>query len=226
MCVGNYDDANGFLGTDNAQKALAGKTLVQLTTGGPAQARQAEAHAIEAGYAYLDGAIMAYPSEIGLTETSILVGGNEDAYAAAAPVLRSLAGDLTYLGGNVGLPAALDHAMLSVGFGAIVGMIQGALFCEAEGFPVSEFAEMIPSLATGFGAQGKYLAQTIANADFDNTEASLATYSHALDSMITSCGENNINDEFPKIVSKQLHRAMDAGHGDREISAMIEILRQ
>lgn len=226
VCVGNYDDTDGLLETEDSQKALPGKTLVQLTSGRPAQARQAEARAAEAGYSYLDGAIMAYPNQIGLAETIILIGGNLDAYNGCSSLLTSLAGDLTYLGDNIGLPSTLDGAILSIGFGFTLGLLQGSLICEAEGFPVSDYAEIIPSLMPTIGAEGKQVAQKVADGNYDNTEASLSTYSQFLDSLITTCGEININDDFLRFASKLFHRGMDAGYGDQDVSALIQTLRR
>ena len=63
VCVGNYADTREVL--DTTADALAGKVLVQLTTGTGTQAEELGGWAQTAGVDYLDGVILAYPSQIG-----------------------------------------------------------------------------------------------------------------------------------------------------------------
>src|SRR5690242_1180560 len=52
ICVANYETAYSILETKEATPALAGRVLVQLSTGTPRQARDSEIWAKERGAAY------------------------------------------------------------------------------------------------------------------------------------------------------------------------------
>jgi 3-hydroxyisobutyrate dehydrogenase-like beta-hydroxyacid dehydrogenase len=75
MCVYDYAAARQILAQPGVAEALTGKTLVQLTTGSPADALDAAEWAAAHGVAYLDGAIQAAPSQMGQTDTPILISG-------------------------------------------------------------------------------------------------------------------------------------------------------
>ncbi|WP_245721920.1 NAD(P)-binding domain-containing protein [Nocardia crassostreae] len=59
ICVSDYDAMRDLLGANEI--GLAGTTLVNLTSGSSAQAREAADWAEKRGARYLDGAIMAIP---------------------------------------------------------------------------------------------------------------------------------------------------------------------
>src|ERR1022692_4429566 len=54
LCVLNYDSSDALLRVRDVKPLLAGKTLVQLSSGTPARAREAAAWAASVGFAYLD----------------------------------------------------------------------------------------------------------------------------------------------------------------------------
>ena len=65
VCVEDYKVTRSILGTKEVAPALAGRALVELSSGTPQDARDAEAWARARGIDYLDGAIMATPSQMG-----------------------------------------------------------------------------------------------------------------------------------------------------------------
>ena len=71
VCVRNHDATNEALRTPAVEERLAGKVLVQLSTGTPAQAREAADWAASVGAAYLDGSIMGFPQDIGCRSSAV-----------------------------------------------------------------------------------------------------------------------------------------------------------
>jgi 3-hydroxyisobutyrate dehydrogenase-like beta-hydroxyacid dehydrogenase len=71
ICVEDYQVTRSILGTEEVAPALAGRVLVELSTGTPQEARDAEAWAQERGVASLDGAMQAAPSQMGRPDTTI-----------------------------------------------------------------------------------------------------------------------------------------------------------
>ncbi|MGW7051973.1 NAD(P)-dependent oxidoreductase [Streptomyces sp. NPDC054887] len=89
---------------------LTGKTLVNLTNGTPAQARDLATWAEKRGAAYVDGGIMAVPQMIATPAAYILYSGNERAYETHRPTLAALAGT-RWVGTDPGRAALHDLAL-------------------------------------------------------------------------------------------------------------------
>src|SRR5262245_3734420 len=62
VCVIDYAASKSLLDSPGVLEKLRGKTVVQLTSGTPQLAREAEAWARRHEISYLDGAILSYPS--------------------------------------------------------------------------------------------------------------------------------------------------------------------
>ncbi|MCS3835219.1 3-hydroxyisobutyrate dehydrogenase-like beta-hydroxyacid dehydrogenase [Aeromonas veronii] len=70
VCVDNYAVSQQLL--DEASDAVAGKLLVQLSTGSPQGARALESWSHARDARYLDGAILCFPDQIGTSDASII----------------------------------------------------------------------------------------------------------------------------------------------------------
>jgi 3-hydroxyisobutyrate dehydrogenase-like beta-hydroxyacid dehydrogenase len=136
VCVHDYLATQKIFDTQEISAALAGRILIQLSTGSPQNARDSEVWAHDQGADYLDGAIQAAPSQMGRLDTPILLSGAEAVFRQSEPLLNILGGNLTYLGEQIGSAAAMDLATLSYIYGATLGFFHGARICEVEGFRV------------------------------------------------------------------------------------------
>jgi 3-hydroxyisobutyrate dehydrogenase-like beta-hydroxyacid dehydrogenase len=136
VCVHDYTVAQQML--DDAAEPLAGRVLIQLSTGTPQDARDSELWAHAQGADYLDGAILATPTQVGRPDTPLFLSGSETALARADAALNAIAGTRIYLGDAVGHAAAWDLATLSCLFGALLGFVHGARICETEGLAVGD----------------------------------------------------------------------------------------
>lgn len=221
-CLLGYDVARTLLSPSPCARALSGKTLLQVSTGSPAEARQMEGFARACSALYLDGCIMDYPRAIGEAETFILLAGQREAFEICQPYLKSLAGDLKYLGEKVGSAAALDLALLTYDLGALLGILHAARICESEGVEVSLLGSLIGGVEE---EEARYRAKVIAEADFANPQASVEVYDTILDRIIGQADSAGINKEIPSFTSQLFKRAMAAGMADEEAAALIKLLR-
>ncbi|MBO8199246.1 NAD(P)-dependent oxidoreductase [Streptomyces smyrnaeus] len=93
--------------------AVSGRTLVNLTSGSPSQARANERWAREHGAAgYLDGKIMGDPPYVGTPDILFPFSGSDTAFAAHETTLREL-GTVTYHGEEPGAAAVEFMAQVS-----------------------------------------------------------------------------------------------------------------
>jgi 3-hydroxyisobutyrate dehydrogenase-like beta-hydroxyacid dehydrogenase len=225
VCVEDYKVTRSILGTEEVAPALAGRVLVELSSGTPQDARDAEAWAQQQGVDYLDGAIMATPSQIGRPDTPIFVSGAETTFRRSELVLKTLAGNLIYMGESVGSAAAWDLATLSCLFGAILGFFHGARIFESEGLRVGDFGSMIANISPVLGEMIKHAGEVIQTGMFDRPQSSVKTCTVAFELFVKHAREARINAEFPTFGLGLFKKAMAAGHGEEEVAALIKMFR-
>lgn len=225
VCVHDYRAANRALDTKEVASALAGRVLVQLSTGSPQEARDSEAWVRERGADYLDGAIQAAPSQMGRPDTPILVSGAETAFRQSEPLLKILGGNVTYLGEQIGSASAMDLATLSYIYGAVLGFFHGARICEAEGFRVDSYGSIVADIAPSFGEFLKHEGTVIQSGDYAISESPLKISAEATERLVQAAQTAQINAEFPTFAAGLFKRAMAAGYGNEEAAALIKVLR-
>jgi 3-hydroxyisobutyrate dehydrogenase-like beta-hydroxyacid dehydrogenase len=205
---------------------LSGKTLIQLTTASAPETREMEAWAIQNGALYLDGAIMAYPSDVGTEACFLLVAGSEAAWRACESIVMCLGGASRFLGENVAAPTALDAALIISSLSSIMGMIQGAHIVEQEGLDVGEYVETVADMfTTEVERETRRQGNAIVQNDFGNPEAALGAYAAALSKFVGDHEKRGLNVEFPQAISGLLNRALAAGYEEEEVAAVIKVMR-
>ena len=201
------------------------KSACELTSGTPGQARELHEWARARSVAYLDGCIIAFPSQIGFDEALILVGGARETYESTEPILRTLSPHADYLGDDAGRPAALDGAVLSVGFGTILGILNGAALCEAADLPVENLSRYVDHTLGTFAPFAKFLLAKITSGDLEQTEAALQTWAAGLDHILEALDGTGYSDEFARFTRDLFRRAEERGLGGHDVAALIELLR-
>ena len=220
ICIDSYDTTRRILEAADVAPHLAGRTLIQLSTGTPKEARAAEAWANRLGARYLDGKLLCGPNAIGTERAMILFAGSNAAFSASQSALKSLGGDIRYLGGDIAAPAALDAAWLTACFGGFIGAAHGARLCEAEGVGIDLFASTL-----GDKDNAGWLVNAIHAKTFENPGATLRVWHEALRRIQDQAGDAGINSEFPDFMAGILKRAIAAGHGGEHIAAMYKVLK-
>jgi len=218
FCVADYDATKEILRGDDIARQISGRTLVQLSTGTSNEARESEAWVTQLGGEYHDCAIIAYPDHIGTEFAKILVAGLEDSFEQCKQLLDCL-GEVSYLGTAIGSAAVLDMALLSYYLSLYIGVIQGAHMCESEGVGIDVFASMFERGAA------RTLARIIHKNDYTQTDASIRVWEASVRRIQAQAHNSGSSPELPDFIAGVLKRAVEAGHGDRDIAALIEVLR-
>jgi 3-hydroxyisobutyrate dehydrogenase-like beta-hydroxyacid dehydrogenase len=205
--------------------SLEGKTVVQLSTGTPQDARLMAAAFGDRGAEYLDGAILATPSQMGTAHTPIFLSGNKAAWATSNATLRILGGGLSYFGEAPGAAAAWDIAALSSMFGMMIGFLNGARIIESEGANVSDLGNMILDIAPVLGQMIKDTGDDIQQQKYDNPQSSLNICAGTFDLMVRLSSENNLDAGFALFAQQLFRKGQEAGYGQQRISALMKTLR-
>ena len=220
ICVADYAVTNSLLARPEVAICLSEKTVVQLSTGTPAEARDAETFFRGNGAAYLDGAIMAFPERIGMSDTMILFSGKSDAWNACNTLLKPLGGDLRYVGENAGAAAALDMALLTRTLAMVLGIAHGARVCAVEGVDMKHYVE-----AVSHGNEPRLFAEPMATDDFANPGATMNVWRHALKQIRDHARATGIGSDVPDFIDEIFSRAIARGHGEHHVAALREGLR-
>lgn len=220
-CVTDYSAT--FASLEGAD--LDGKVLVQLATGTPREAREAAGWASRRGAHYLDGAILAVPSQMGQPESTILVSGSATALEKSEAMLRDTAGTVAFVGENVGAASALDLAFLSHLFGGLIGFYHGARICESEGLPVGDLGKMLAGAAPAIGGMVGHDAERIQAEHYAQPQSSLETCARGIDLLVRHAREARLDGDVPVATAALFERGRRAGLGDESPAALIKVLR-
>jgi 3-hydroxyisobutyrate dehydrogenase-like beta-hydroxyacid dehydrogenase len=224
VCVADYAASRAILAAPGVADALRGKVLVQLSTGTPQDAR--EDWAALSGVAYLDGALLATPSQIGRPDTPLFISGEERALAACRPVLEAVAGNIQYMGEPIGNAAAWDLATLSCMFGAMSGFFHGVRICESEGLKVNAFSQMIGAISPVLGEMISAEGEAIHANRYGDPESSMATCAGSGRLFVKQAREAKLDASFPNFLMAMFDRSLNAGLANERLAAMVKVLRQ
>ncbi|MFJ9617712.1 NAD(P)-dependent oxidoreductase [Streptomyces noursei] len=219
VCVTDYQAMHVLLGADDIE--LDGMTLVNLTSGDSAQAREAAQWAEQRGARYLDGAIMAPPQAIGSVGAVILHSGSQEDFEAHETTLGAL-GTVTYLGADHGLASLYDVAGLAMMWSVLNAWLQGAALLRTAGVDAATYAPFAQRMATEVAGWLPGHAEQIDRGSFPAEVASLETHVRAMAHLIEESEAVGVNAELPKLIKAMADRAIAAGHGGEQYPVLIE----
>ena len=226
ICVSDYKATRTLLEANGVAAALHGRTLLQLSTGTPNDARNLEAWVRAQGANCLNGDIMAWPRQMGTQDATIAVSGDEGVFKQHENVLKALAGNLMYVGNEPGASASLFHAVLAYLAGSWIGFCHGALICEREGLQAANLGVLLEQISGILGAELSHMGKVIQEGRFSNPESTIKTTGDDLQLLVQQAKEAGINSELPEFAANLFKRAMDAGYEQEEHAAVIKVLRK
>jgi len=201
-----------------------GHTVVNLTSGTPAQARERATWAAERGIDYLAGAIMTPTPSIGTPAALVLYSGPQSLYDKWADTLATLGGTARYLGADPGRAAAFDIALLDMFWQSVSGIVHGLALARAEGITGAELAPygrtmagLLPDMVTGFADQ-------LDKGEFPGTRSTIASAEASLDHITETAEGHGIDARTLHAGLDLVRRAIDAGHGADGLARLAEQL--
>ncbi|WP_328875533.1 NAD(P)-binding domain-containing protein [Streptomyces sp. NBC_00287] len=220
ICVTDYPAMHKLLG-DASDVELDGTTLINLTSGDSAQAREAARWADQRGARYLDGAIMAVPPAIGTAEAVILHSGQQSDFEAHKSTLDAL-GTVTYLGADHGLASLYDVAGLAMMWSILNAWLQGTALLRTAGVDAATYAPFARQIAVGVAEWLPGYAQQIDSGSFPAEVSALETDARAMTHLIEESEAAGVNAELPRLLKAMADRSIAAGHGGEQYPVLIE----
>jgi 3-hydroxyisobutyrate dehydrogenase len=149
-CVGNDDDLRSVTtGKDGAFEAMAkGSVFIDNTTASATVARELDFTARRAGFGFLDAPVSGGQAGAQNGVLTVMVGGEEDDFAKAKPVISSYARMVGLMG-----PAGAGQLTKMVNQICIAGLVQGLAegihFAQNAGLEVGKVVDVISKGAAG-----------------------------------------------------------------------------
>ncbi|GAA3543482.1 NAD(P)-binding domain-containing protein [Nonomuraea rosea] len=224
VCVSDHQAVRAVL--DPLADVLAGRVVVNLTSGTSEQARETARWASERGIGYLDGVIMDVPQGIGTTGAVLYYSGPQAGFDLHEPVLRSLGGATTYLGADPGLSSLYDMATLTMMWSILNGFLHGAALLGTANVPAATFA---PAVAKGMATVAEWLpgyAEQIDDGKYPALDATIDTHLAAMEHLVQESEVLGVSVELPRFVKALADRAVAEGHGGEGYAALIEQFRR
>lgn len=208
----------------SASDELAGRVVVNLTSGTPAQARELSARAAERGVDHLGGGIMAVPPMIGAPPAFVLYSGSRSAFDTYRPVLDAF-GTSSYVGADPGMAALQDIALLSGMYGMIMGVLQAFALVRTGGVRATDFAPVLGAWTTAMSAQIPDAAARIDTGDhLTGVVSNLAMQTAAYPHLLQAADEQGLSADLLAPLLPLLQRRLAGGHGAEDIYGVIDLL--
>lgn len=222
VCLWDHRSVHETL--DPVAGALAGRVVVNLTNGTPAQGRELGSWAQEQGVALLDGGIMAVPPMIGTPAAFVLYSGPREAFDAHRETLDAL-GDSVYAGADHGLAALYDLALLSAMYGAMMGELHAFAMVRSAGVEAAEFVPLLQRWTSAVGGFQERTAELVDARDYARDVASnLGMQAAAYHNLIDAAHEQGVSPELIAPLYPLMLRRVAEGHGHEDNAGLIELL--
>jgi 3-hydroxyisobutyrate dehydrogenase-like beta-hydroxyacid dehydrogenase len=207
----------------SVEAVVAGKVLVNVTSGSPDQARANERWANERGAQYLDGKIMGDPPYVGTPRVMFPFSGSSSAFTAHEPTLQML-GTVSYHGEDAGLAAVEFMAQVAVGYEFLIGVLHTLKLVQSEGVDVAGFAERVAGSLGGYAPLLTSFGKAIKSGEYGPDLGSLDVQAALMDDMISHRASRGVEAVRMREVKDLMDRRIADGHGDQGFSSLFEVL--
>ncbi|MDA3649583.1 NAD(P)-binding domain-containing protein [Saccharopolyspora indica] len=205
--------------------AVAGKVLVNVTSGSPAQARANEQWASERGAEYVDGKIMGDPPYVGTPNIMFPFSGSRQAFAAHESALQEL-GTIAYHGEDAGAAAVEFMAQVAASYELLIGFLHTLRLVQAEGVDVVEFADRFAGSLAAFPPLLASMSKAIKSGEYAPDLGPLNVQAALMDDMISHRDSLGVEAVRMREVKELMDRRIADGHGDQGFSSLFELLKR
>ena len=206
---------------------VAGKVLVNLSSDTPDASRAAAAWATGHGAGFLTGGVMVPAPAVGQPGAYVFYSGPEDLFAAHEPVLRTI-GEPRYLGADPGLAQLFYQAHLEVFLTALSSLLHATALVTAAGVAAGDFLPGALGTLADIPAMigdGRRLAERLTAGDHPGALSTALMMGATADHIVRTSERAGVDAELPRAVRAQYDRAIAAGHGGDDWTALYEVLK-
>ncbi|PPS72834.1 MULTISPECIES: NAD(P)-dependent oxidoreductase [Streptomyces] len=206
--------------------SLAGRDLVNLTTGTPAEGRARAVWSEARGARFLDAGIMAVPPMIGAPGSGgyVLYSGSAELFEEHRDTLAVPAGT-RYVGADPGFAALHDVALLSAMSGMFAGIAHAFALIRPEDIAPKDFAPLLVDWLTAMAPAAHQSAERLQSGDYTRGVVSnLAMQVAGNATLLRTAEEQQVSPELLTPYTELMERRLAQGHGDEDGTGVVELL--
>ena len=219
-CTSTYDALASAIGQ---VPEWTGKTMVNFTSGTPREAEDMQQWITERGGAYLDGALVCYPHDIGTETALVCCAGSVIAWEQCAPILRTL-GDSRLLSDNVRSTNLLLAWWGSFYIAVLTSYAESLAYARSEGVSASELARMTPVAVDLIASTLPELAAGAERGIHETDQATVSTYLEAVEAMLPVLRAAGHASVHCAATRELLAAGEAAGFGEAGLSSLVQVL--
>ncbi|MEV4095756.1 NAD(P)-dependent oxidoreductase [Streptosporangium saharense] len=219
----DYDAMDAVL-AQAPEAALAGRTLVNLTSDTPDRARQAVAWLAGRGAVQISGGVQVPPPGIGTPEAMTYYSGPEDVIEKYRPALEVLTG-IEYLGEDPGLAALYYQIGIDMFWTALAGYLHGQAVAEANGISAQDF---LPHAVRTMDLRYflEFYAPRITAGDHAGDVDRISMGVASLEHVLRTAQASGVDGSLPAAVLEVFRQGVTAGHGQDSLTSLVGVLRR
>ncbi|MFY1680547.1 NAD(P)-dependent oxidoreductase [Micromonospora sp. WMMD730] len=202
----------------------AGRTVVDVTTGRPDEARALADWATGHRADLVKGAILSPTPTIGTPAATALWCGSRSGFDAVRPVLAAFGGTPAYLGPDPGAAAAYDMALLDLFGTAVSGLTHAFALASAEGIAPRSFARYAAGIAPMLADMTARFADQLTEDRFPGDRSTVASAGAGLGHVIATTDAHGIDSGVLRAARSVVEQAIAAGHGDDGLARLARSL--
>ncbi|KAB8161597.1 NAD(P)-dependent oxidoreductase [Streptomyces sp. 3MP-14] len=224
LSLTDYDAMYATL--EPASAALAGRTLVNLSSDTPEKAREAARWAAARGAVQLTGGVTVPPAGIGRAESSTFYSGPREVFDRHRAALEVITGRTDHRGEDPGLAALMYQIGMVMFWTSMLSYWQAIALAHANGLTAAdilphavETAESLPGFLSFYAERidaGRHVG------DVDRLAMGTASVEHVLHTN----ADAGVDTTLPATVVELFRRGMDAGHTGDSFSSLVELMRK
>lgn len=212
---------------DEHTGALAGRTIVNLSSDTPAASRQAAEWVGAHAGTMLTGGVMVPPPMIATDDAYLYVSGPAEAAERIDPVVRVI-GTPRYLGADPGLAQLLYQAHLDVFLTTLASLLHATALVASAGMSAADFIpEVLPTLTTTAAmiGGGDALAHSLDSGEHPGDLSTVLMMGATADHIVGASEALGVDAALPQAVKSLYDRAIAAGHGTDNWTSLYEIVK-
>lgn len=208
-----------------AADALAGRTIVNLSSDAPARTREAAAWLAERGAELVVGGVMVPAPLVGTEESFVFYSGPRAVFDAHSATL-ALIGKPDYRGEDHALAQLYYQALLDIFLTSLAATLHATALVGSAGVSAASF---MPYATGFFDTMSSYLGEVAGEVDngrYPGAEATVTMMGATADHIVAASTEAGIDVGLPVAVQALYDRAIAAGHGSDGWTSLIEGIRE
>jgi 3-hydroxyisobutyrate dehydrogenase-like beta-hydroxyacid dehydrogenase len=208
-----------------AEKALAGKVIVNLSSDTPEKTRAAGQWLKDRGAEFVSAGVMAPAELVGKPESYVFYSGPTEVFEKHRETL-ALLGRVEFLGEDVRLAQLFYQAQLDIFLTSLSAFLHSTALVGSAGVPATAFVKYAKD---NFDTMSYYLseaAEYVEKGEHPGDLANVTMMGATADHIAQASRDAGIDVALPEAIKSHYDRAIAAGHGRSSWTSLVEVIKE